>query len=37
MDLDSDYYSSSSRCKDIIGLWMFKGNFSDILGWENDH
>jgi hypothetical protein len=30
MDLDSDYYSS--RCKDINGLWVFKGTFYDVCG-----
>jgi hypothetical protein len=28
MDLDHDYYSS--RCKDINGLWVFKGAFRGL-------
>jgi hypothetical protein len=29
MDLDIDYYSS--RCKDINGLWVFKGTFMKFV------
>jgi hypothetical protein len=32
MDLDSDYYSSI--CKDINGLWVFKGAFRTFVGRE---
>jgi len=35
MDLDIDYYSST--CKDINGLWVFKRDFYDIVGGDNDH
>jgi hypothetical protein len=35
MDLDSDNYLS--RCKDINGLWVFKGTFMAFVGGENDH
>jgi hypothetical protein len=35
MDLDSDYYSSG--CKDINGLWLFKGPFMTFAGGESDH
>ncbi len=36
MDLDSDYYSS--RCKDINGLWVFKGTFiMTFVGGDSDH
>jgi hypothetical protein len=31
MYLESDYYSS--RCKDINGLWVFKGALYDVWGW----
>jgi len=33
MDLDSDYYLSI--CKDINGLWVFKGAFKTFLGGES--
>jgi hypothetical protein len=35
MDLDSDYYFS--RCKDINGLWLFKGTFMTFVGGDSDH
>jgi len=35
MDLDSDYYWS--RCKDINGLWVFKGTFMTFVGEDSDH
>jgi hypothetical protein len=35
MDLDSDYYLS--RCKDINGLWVFKGTSMTFVGGESDH
>jgi hypothetical protein len=35
MDLDSAYYSS--RCKDINGLWEFKGTFMTLVGGDSDH
>jgi hypothetical protein len=35
MDLEIDYYSS--KCKDINGLWVFKGTFMTFGGGDNDH
>ncbi len=35
MDLDSHYYSS--RCKNINGLWVFKGSFMTFVGGDSDH
>jgi hypothetical protein len=35
MDLDSDYYLS--RCKDVNGLWLFKGDFMKFVGGDSDH
>jgi hypothetical protein len=35
MDLDSDYYLS--RCKDVNGLWLCKGNFITFVGGDSDH
>jgi hypothetical protein len=35
MDLDSDYYWS--RCRDINGLWVFKGTFMTFVGGDSDH
>jgi len=32
MDLDNAYYLS--RCKDINGLWAFKGTFMMFVGGE---
>jgi len=26
-----------SRCKDINGLWVFKGTFMAFVGGDNDH
>jgi hypothetical protein len=37
MDLDSDYDYYSSRCKDINGLWLFKGTFMTFVGGHSDH
>jgi hypothetical protein len=34
MDMDSDYYLS--RCKDINDVWLFKGTFMFVGGY-NDH
>jgi len=35
MDVDGDYYWS--RCKDINGLWAFKGTFMTFVGRDSDH
>jgi hypothetical protein len=35
MEFDNDYYSS--RCKDINGLWVFKGTFMTFVGGDSDH
>jgi hypothetical protein len=35
MELDNDYYSS--KCKDINGLWVFKGIFMTFVGGDNDY
>jgi hypothetical protein len=35
MDLNSDYYLS--RCKDVNGLWVFKGTFMMFVGGDSNH